>query len=100
MDRYPYIYSEEIVRECYASYAAILPDSTSRNAKTTSQTTIIDTLVCWFSVYIFESTIHRFVYDPRPRHTWELIRDDFHYRWYIVRSEALQLSVEKRETVL
>jgi len=74
----PGSYSEEIVREFYASYAATLRGSIENLAKPTTQPPLKATLVCGFSVDISEATIRRFIYGPG--HTLAINMGKFDYR--------------------
>ncbi|KAK4731644.1 hypothetical protein R3W88_024632 [Solanum pinnatisectum] len=58
----PGSYSEEIVREFYASYAATIRGSISKWAKPTAQPPLEATLFWGFTVDISETTICRFIY--------------------------------------
>ncbi|KAG5596525.1 hypothetical protein H5410_037757, partial [Solanum commersonii] len=73
MARDPGTYSEEIVWEFYASYAATLRGSISKR---------------------------RFLYGPTAGHSWSLNTAEFDYRWDIVRSDAFQRNSEQREAVI
>jgi len=61
MARSPGSYSEEIVKEFYASYTATFRGSIERLAKPATQPPLKDTLVDGFSVDISETTIRRFL---------------------------------------
>uniref|UniRef100_M1DLG8 Integrase core domain containing protein n=1 Tax=Solanum tuberosum TaxID=4113 RepID=M1DLG8_SOLTU len=91
-------YSEEIVREFYASYTSTLRGSIHKNAKPRAQPPLKDTLVRGFSVDISQITISLFLYGPGT--TWALNFTKFDYRWDIVRSGAFQWNAEQREIVV
>uniref|UniRef100_M1DMJ6 Integrase core domain containing protein n=1 Tax=Solanum tuberosum TaxID=4113 RepID=M1DMJ6_SOLTU len=88
MAREPGTYSEEIVREFYASYADTLRDSIRKNARPTTQAPLTTTLVRKFSVDISETTIRRGDAEEQPksicargkrhrsRHTYEATEDE------------------------
>ncbi|KAG5575423.1 hypothetical protein H5410_055557, partial [Solanum commersonii] len=100
MARYPRTYSEEIVREFYASYAATLRGSTSKRSKPLAQDPLTSTLVRGCPVDISPATIRRFLYGPTAGHSWSLNTAEFDYRWDIVRSGAFQRNSEQREAVI
>uniref|UniRef100_M1DLY7 Integrase core domain containing protein n=1 Tax=Solanum tuberosum TaxID=4113 RepID=M1DLY7_SOLTU len=100
MARDPGTYSEEIVREFYASYAATLPGSIDNRSKSTAQDPITSTMVRGFPVDISHTTINRFLYGPGPDHTWALNTTEFDYRWDVVRSGAFMRNAEQTETVI
>uniref|UniRef100_M1DC75 Integrase core domain containing protein n=1 Tax=Solanum tuberosum TaxID=4113 RepID=M1DC75_SOLTU len=81
MARSPGSYSEEIVREFYASYVATLRRSIEKWVKPAAQPPLKATLVHGFSVDISEATINRFLYDPS--HTLAINMVKFGYRWDI-----------------
>ncbi|KAG5600404.1 hypothetical protein H5410_031774 [Solanum commersonii] len=68
MARDPGTYSEETMREFYASYAATLRGSISKR---------------------------RFLYGPTAGHSWSLNTAEFDYKWDIVRSGAFQRNSEQ-----
>ncbi|KAG5579544.1 hypothetical protein H5410_050171 [Solanum commersonii] len=100
MARDPGTYSEEIVREFYASYAATLRGSISKRSKPLAQDPLTSTLVRGCPVDIFPATIRRFLYGPTAGHSWSLNTTEFDYRWDIVRSGAFQRNSEQREAVI
>ncbi|KAK4706534.1 hypothetical protein R3W88_033914 [Solanum pinnatisectum] len=55
-------FSEEIVREFYAFYAATLIGSINRRVKPTAQSPLAAILVCEYSVDISETTLHQFLF--------------------------------------
>ncbi|KAG5580536.1 hypothetical protein H5410_051163 [Solanum commersonii] len=88
MAREPGTYSEEIVREFYASYAATLRGSISKRSKPLAQDPLTSTLVRGCPVDISPATIRRFLYGPTAGHSWSLNTAEFDYRWDIVRSDG------------
>ncbi|KAG5579575.1 hypothetical protein H5410_050202 [Solanum commersonii] len=100
MAREPGTYSEEIVREFYASYAATLRGSISKRSKPLAQDPLTSTLVRGCPVDISPATIRRFLYGPTAGHSWSLNTAEFDYRWDIVRSGAFQRNSEQREAVI
>ncbi|KAG5630291.1 hypothetical protein H5410_002008 [Solanum commersonii] len=100
MARDPGTYSEEIVREFYASYAATLRGSISKRSKTLTQDPLTSTLVRECPVETSPTTIRRFLYGPTAGHSWALNTSEFDYRWDTVRSGAFQRNFEQRETVI
>uniref|UniRef100_M1E102 Integrase core domain containing protein n=1 Tax=Solanum tuberosum TaxID=4113 RepID=M1E102_SOLTU len=100
MARYPGTYSEEIVREFYASYAATLRGSITKRSKPIAQDPPTSTMVRSCPVDISPATISRFLYCPTMGHSWSLNISKFGYRWDIVRSGAFQRNAEQREVVL
>uniref|UniRef100_M1E136 Integrase core domain containing protein n=1 Tax=Solanum tuberosum TaxID=4113 RepID=M1E136_SOLTU len=88
MARDPGTYSEEIVRELYASYVATLRGSISKRSKPLAQDPLTSTLVRGCPVDISPATISRFLYGPTTGHSWSLNTAEFDYRWDIVRSGA------------
>ncbi|KAG5572101.1 hypothetical protein H5410_061867 [Solanum commersonii] len=100
MDRDPGTYSEEIVRELYASYAATLRGSISKRSKPLAQDPLTSTLVRGCPVDISPAMIRRFLYGPTAGHSWFLNTAEFDYRWDIVRSGAFQRNSEQREAVI
>uniref|UniRef100_M1DR12 Integrase core domain containing protein n=1 Tax=Solanum tuberosum TaxID=4113 RepID=M1DR12_SOLTU len=80
--RGPGSFSEEIVREFYASYATTLRGSIDRRAKTASQPPLTATLVRGFSVEISETIFRRFLYGPS--HTLPINTAKFDYRMDII----------------
>ncbi|KAG5585141.1 hypothetical protein H5410_045575 [Solanum commersonii] len=100
MARDPGTYSEEIVREFYASYAATLGDSISKQSKPLAQAPLTSTLVRGCSVDISPATIRRFLYGPIAGHSWSLNTAEFDYRWDIVRSGAFQRNLAEREVII
>ncbi|KAG5585933.1 hypothetical protein H5410_046367 [Solanum commersonii] len=100
MARDPGTYSEEIVREFYASYAATLWGSISKRSKPLAQDPLTSTLVRGCPVDISPATIRRFLYGPTAGHSWSLNTAEFDYRWDIVRSGAFQRNFEQREAVI
>ncbi|KAG5610301.1 hypothetical protein H5410_021582, partial [Solanum commersonii] len=93
-------YSEEIVREFYASYAATLRGSISKRSKPLAQAPFTSTLVRGCPVDISSATIRRFLYGPIAGHSWSLNTTEFDYRWDIVQSGAFQRNAEQREAVI
>uniref|UniRef100_M1DAY4 Integrase core domain containing protein n=1 Tax=Solanum tuberosum TaxID=4113 RepID=M1DAY4_SOLTU len=100
MARDPGTYSEEIVWEFYASYAATLHGSISRKSKPLAQDPLTSTMVRGCPVDLSQATISRFLYGPTTSHTWSLNTAEFDYRWDIVRSGAFQRNAEQREAVI
>ncbi|KAG5620829.1 hypothetical protein H5410_006047 [Solanum commersonii] len=100
MAREPGTYSEEIVREFYASYAATLRGSISKRSKPLAQDPLTSTLVRGCPVDISPATIRWFLYGPTAGHSWSLNTAEFDYRWDIVRSGAFQRNSEQREAVI
>ena len=100
MARDPGTYSEEIVREFYASYAATLRGSISKRSKPLAQAPLTSTLVRGCPVDISPATISRFLYGPTTGHSWSPNTSEFDYRWDIVRSGAFQRNAEQREAVI
>ncbi|KAG5619638.1 hypothetical protein H5410_004856 [Solanum commersonii] len=100
MARDPGTYSEEIVREFYASYAATLRGSISKRSKPLAQDPLTSTLVRGCPVDISPATIRRFLYGPTAGHSWSLNTAEFDYRWDIVRSGAFKRNSEQREAVI
>uniref|UniRef100_M1E0N2 Integrase core domain containing protein n=1 Tax=Solanum tuberosum TaxID=4113 RepID=M1E0N2_SOLTU len=98
MARDPGAYSEEIMREFYASYATTLRGSISKKSKPLDQDLL--TMVRGCPVDISQATINRFLYGPTTGYTWSLNTEEFDYRWDIVRSGAFQRNVEQREAVI
>uniref|UniRef100_M1DXX8 Integrase core domain containing protein n=1 Tax=Solanum tuberosum TaxID=4113 RepID=M1DXX8_SOLTU len=72
----------------------------SQKYQSIAQTPLKATLVRGFSVDISVNTIHQFLYDPSPDHTWALHTVEFDYRWDIVRGGEFQRSAKKNETLL
>uniref|UniRef100_M1DH31 Integrase core domain containing protein n=1 Tax=Solanum tuberosum TaxID=4113 RepID=M1DH31_SOLTU len=95
MARDPGTFSEEIVREFYASYAATLRGSISKQSKPLAQDPYISTLVRGCPVDISPATIRRFLYGPTMGHSWSVNTAEFDYRWDIVRSGAFQRNAER-----
>uniref|UniRef100_M1CNU5 Integrase core domain containing protein n=1 Tax=Solanum tuberosum TaxID=4113 RepID=M1CNU5_SOLTU len=100
MARDPKTYSEEIVREFYASYAATLRGSIDKRSKPTAQDPLTSTMVRGFSVDISHATINRFLYGLGPDHIWALNTADFDCRWDTVQSGAFTRNTEQREALL
>ncbi|KAG5600567.1 hypothetical protein H5410_031937 [Solanum commersonii] len=73
MARDPGMYSEEIVREFYASYGATLRGTISKR---------------------------RFLYGPTAGHSWSLNTAEFDYRWDIVWNGAFQRNSEQQEAMI
>ncbi|KAG5599180.1 hypothetical protein H5410_030550 [Solanum commersonii] len=100
MARDPGTYSEEIVWEFYASYAATLWGSISKRSKPLAQDPLTSTLVRGCPVDISPATIRRFLYSPTACHFWSLNTAEFDHRWDIVRSGSFQRNFEQREAVI
>ncbi|KAG5615474.1 hypothetical protein H5410_015298 [Solanum commersonii] len=100
MARDPGTYSEEIMREFYASYAATLYGSISKKLKPLAQDPLTSTMVRGCLVDISQATMSRFLYGPTTGHTWSLNTTEFDYRWDIVWSGAFQRNAEQREAVI
>uniref|UniRef100_M1DHT2 Integrase core domain containing protein n=1 Tax=Solanum tuberosum TaxID=4113 RepID=M1DHT2_SOLTU len=100
MARDPGTYSEEIVREFYASYAATLRGSISKRSKPIAQDPLTPTMVLGCPVDISHATISRFLYGPTTGHFWSLNTTEFDYIWDIVQRGAFQRNAEQRETVI
>uniref|UniRef100_M1APM8 Integrase core domain containing protein n=1 Tax=Solanum tuberosum TaxID=4113 RepID=M1APM8_SOLTU len=100
MARDPGTYSEEIVPEFYASYAATLRGSISKRSKPIAQDPLTSTMVRGCPVDISHATISRFLYGPITGHSWSLNTTEFDYRWDIVRSGAFQRNAEQREAII
>uniref|UniRef100_M1D9T7 Integrase core domain containing protein n=1 Tax=Solanum tuberosum TaxID=4113 RepID=M1D9T7_SOLTU len=99
MAQAPRTYSEEIVREFYASYTATLRGSISKRTKPTEQDPFTSTMVPGCLVHISRATISRFLYSPITGYSWSLNITQFDYRWDIMRGSALQRNGEQREAV-
>ncbi|KAG5631546.1 hypothetical protein H5410_003263 [Solanum commersonii] len=100
MARDPGTYSEEIVWEFYASFAATLRGSISKRSKPLAQDPLIFTFVRGCPVDISYSTIKRFLYGPTTGQSWYLNTTEFDYRWNTVWSGAFQRNAEQREVDL
>ncbi|KAG5591713.1 hypothetical protein H5410_042227 [Solanum commersonii] len=100
MARDPGTYSEDIVREFYASYTATLRGSISKRSKPLAQDPLTSTLVRGCPVDISPATIRRFLYGSTAGHSWSLNIAEFDYRWDIVQSGAFQRNAEQREVVI
>uniref|UniRef100_M1DWY7 Putative plant transposon protein domain-containing protein n=1 Tax=Solanum tuberosum TaxID=4113 RepID=M1DWY7_SOLTU len=100
MERDPGTYSEEMVREFYYSYAAILRGSITKKSKPLAQDPLTSTMVRDCPLDISPATISRFLYGPTMGHSWSLNTSEFDYRWDIVRSGAFHRNAEQREAVL
>uniref|UniRef100_M1DVC0 Integrase core domain containing protein n=1 Tax=Solanum tuberosum TaxID=4113 RepID=M1DVC0_SOLTU len=100
MARDPGTYSEEMVREFYASYAATICGSITIRSKPLAQDPLTSTMVRGCPVDISPSTIIRFLDGPTTGYSWSLNTSEFDYRWDIVRSGAFQRNAEQREAVL
>uniref|UniRef100_M1DKU2 Putative plant transposon protein domain-containing protein n=1 Tax=Solanum tuberosum TaxID=4113 RepID=M1DKU2_SOLTU len=100
MARDPGTYSEEIVREVYASYAATLRGSISKRSKPLAQDPLTSTMVRGCPVDISPATISHFLYGPTTGHSWSLNIAKFDYRWDIVWSGTFQRNAEQQEAVL
>ncbi|KAG5599583.1 hypothetical protein H5410_030953 [Solanum commersonii] len=98
--RDPGTYSEEMVWEFYASYAATLCGLISKQSKPIAQDPLTSTMVRSYSVDISHATISRFLYGPTIGHSWSLNTAEFEYIWDIVRSSAFQRNAEQREAVI
>uniref|UniRef100_M1DAT4 Integrase core domain containing protein n=1 Tax=Solanum tuberosum TaxID=4113 RepID=M1DAT4_SOLTU len=81
MARDPGTYSEEIVREFYASYAATLRGSISKWSKLLAQDTLTSMLVRGCPVDISPATIRRFLYGPTMGHSWYIAADGERAEW-------------------
>uniref|UniRef100_M1DRN1 Putative plant transposon protein domain-containing protein n=1 Tax=Solanum tuberosum TaxID=4113 RepID=M1DRN1_SOLTU len=93
-------YSEEMVREFYASYAATLCGLISKRSKPTAQDPLTSTMVRGCLVDISPDTINRFLYGPTTGHSWSVNATEFEYRWDIVRSDAFQRNADQQEAVI
>uniref|UniRef100_M1DII0 Integrase core domain containing protein n=1 Tax=Solanum tuberosum TaxID=4113 RepID=M1DII0_SOLTU len=100
MARDPGTYSEEMVWEFYASYAATLRGSISKQSKPIAQDHLTTTMVRGCPVDISHATISRFLYGPTTGHSWSLNTTEFEYRWDIVWSGAFQRNAEQREAII
>ncbi|KAG5585940.1 hypothetical protein H5410_046374 [Solanum commersonii] len=100
MARNPGTFSEEIVREFYASYATTLRGSISKWSKPLAQDPLTSTMVRGYLVDISQATISRFLYGTTTGHFWSLNTMEFDYRWDIVRSGAFQRNAEQRKAVI
>ncbi|KAG5599535.1 hypothetical protein H5410_030905 [Solanum commersonii] len=81
MARDPGMYSEEIVRELYASYAATLRGSISKWSKPLAQAPLTSTLVQGCPMDIPPATIRRFLYGPTAGHSWYITADGERAKW-------------------
>jgi len=79
MARDPGTYSEEMVREFYASYAATLRGSITKRSKPLAQDPLTSTMVRGCSVDTSPATISRFLYGPTTGHSWSLNTSEFDY---------------------
>ena len=95
MARDPGTYSEEMVREFYASYAATLRGSITKRSKPLAQDPLTSTMVRGCPVDISPATINHFLYGPTTGHSWSLNTSEFDYRWDSVRSGAFQRNTEQ-----
>ncbi|KAG5581491.1 hypothetical protein H5410_052118 [Solanum commersonii] len=95
MARDPGTYSEEIVQEFYASYAATLRGSISKWSKPLVQDPLTSTMFRDCPVDISPATISHFLYGPTTGHSWSLNTTEFDYRWHIVQSGTFQRNVEQ-----
>uniref|UniRef100_M1DV07 Putative plant transposon protein domain-containing protein n=1 Tax=Solanum tuberosum TaxID=4113 RepID=M1DV07_SOLTU len=84
----PWTYSEEIMRKFYASYAATLCGSISKQSKPLDQDPLTSTMVRGCLVDISQATISRFLYGPTTCHSLSLNTMEFDYRWNIVRRDG------------
>ncbi|KAG5579551.1 hypothetical protein H5410_050178 [Solanum commersonii] len=100
MARDPGMYSEEIVREFYASYATTLRGSISKRSMPLAQGPLSSTLVLGCPVDISPATIRRFLYGPIAGHSWSLNTAEFDYRWDNVRSGAFRRNAEQGEAII
>uniref|UniRef100_M1DI70 Integrase core domain containing protein n=1 Tax=Solanum tuberosum TaxID=4113 RepID=M1DI70_SOLTU len=100
MARDPGTYSEEIVQEFYASYAATLRGRIHKNAKLAAQDPLTSTMVRGISVNLSHTTINRFFYSPNPHHTWADSTAEFDYLLEIVRTGAFGRNADQREAVI
>uniref|UniRef100_M1DXE6 Integrase core domain containing protein n=1 Tax=Solanum tuberosum TaxID=4113 RepID=M1DXE6_SOLTU len=91
-------FSEEIVREFYASDPTTLRGSIDKRVKPAAQTPLTATLVHGFSIDISKTTIHRFLYGPG--NTLPINTANFNYRRDIIRSGAFQRNADWRESLL
>uniref|UniRef100_M1DWJ5 Integrase core domain containing protein n=1 Tax=Solanum tuberosum TaxID=4113 RepID=M1DWJ5_SOLTU len=81
MARDPGTYSEEIVREFYASYAATLRGLISKRSKPLAQDPLTSTMVRGCPVDISPATISLFLYGPTTGHSWYIAADGEHAEW-------------------
>uniref|UniRef100_M1DP22 Integrase core domain containing protein n=1 Tax=Solanum tuberosum TaxID=4113 RepID=M1DP22_SOLTU len=95
MTRDPGIYSEDIMLEFYASYAATLRGSISKRSKPIAQDPLTSTMVRGCPVDISHATINRFLYGPTTGHFWSLNTTEFDYRWDVMRRGVFQRNVEQ-----
>ncbi|KAG5605842.1 hypothetical protein H5410_027334 [Solanum commersonii] len=95
MARNPGTYSEEIVREFYASYAATLRGLISKRSKPMDQDPLTSTMVRGCPVDISHATISCFLYGPTTGYSWSLNTAEFEYKWDIVRSGAFQRNAKQ-----
>lgn len=86
----PSSYSEEIVREFYASYLATFWGSINKNARPIAHAPLTATLVRAISVDISETTIRRYLYGPRSDPSWAINMAEFDNRWDTVRGDEFQ----------
>ena len=80
MSRDPKMYTDEIVREFYASYASTLWGSIYKKTNPKTQDPLISTMVRGVSVIITYTTISRFLYAPNPDNNWAANTTDFDYQ--------------------
>ena len=78
-------YSEEMVREFYASYVATLRSQIDRKATTTKQSPLEQVRVRCVQVDISLPAIRRFLYGEGVDATRTPLTAEFDYRWQIVK---------------
>ena len=100
MARDPGTYSEEMVQEFYASYAATLRGSITKRLNPLAQDPLASTMVRGCPVDISPATISRFLYGPTTGHSWSPNTSEFDYRWDIVRSGAFQRNADQRKPII
>ncbi|KAG5611704.1 hypothetical protein H5410_022985 [Solanum commersonii] len=100
MARDPGTYSEDIVREFYASYAATLRGSISKRSNPMDQDPLTSIVVRGCLVDISHATISRFLYCLTTGHSLSLNTTEFEYRCDIVQNGAFQRNAEQREAII
>lgn len=74
------MYTEEIVWEFYASYAATLWGSIYKKANPKTQDPLRSTMFRGVRVIITYTTISQFLYAPNPDNSWAANTTDFDYQ--------------------
>ena len=78
-------YSEEMVREFYASYVETLRSQINRRAAPAKQALLEQVRVRGVQVDISLPAIRRFLYGKSADATWTPVTAEFDYRWQIVK---------------